>query len=98
MSDADTRHDESSDDLLVDATAVEGVTWSAAPLAGAVLVQVSAHGATAAATVVRDPADPTERAALRLRWHEPHRRVAPGQSVVLYDPGDRFVLGGGTAS
>ena len=25
----------------------------------------------------------------RVRWHEPQRRVAPGQSVVFYDPTDR---------
>jgi tRNA U34 2-thiouridine synthase MnmA/TrmU len=30
-------------------------------------------------------------------WHVPHRRVAAGQTVVLYDGDDRFVLGGGIA-
>ena len=28
---------------------------------------------------------------------EPQRRVAPGQSVVFYDPSNRYVLGGGIA-
>ena len=32
-----------------------------------------------------------------LRWREPQRRVAPGQSVVMYDDADRVVLGGGIA-
>jgi tRNA-specific 2-thiouridylase len=35
---------------------------------------------------------------LDVRWHEPQRRVAPGQSVVLYDPSDTYVLGGGVAT
>ena len=30
-----------------------------------------------------------------VRWHEPQRVVAAGQSVVFYDPTDRWVLGGG---
>jgi tRNA-specific 2-thiouridylase len=33
-----------------------------------------------------------------VRWAEPQRRVAPGQSVVFYDLDDRRVLGGGLAS
>ena len=32
-----------------------------------------------------------------VRWHSPQRRVAPGQSVVFFDPTDRYVLGGGIA-
>ena len=38
------------------------------------------------------------RQAVVVRWHQPQRRVAPGQSVVLYDTTDTFVLGGGVAS
>jgi tRNA-specific 2-thiouridylase len=33
-----------------------------------------------------------------LRWHEPQRRVAPGQTVVLYDIADALVLAGGIAT
>ena len=33
-----------------------------------------------------------------LRWLTRQRRVAPGQSVVFYDPGDEHVLGGGIAA
>lgn len=40
-----------------------------------VLVQVSAHGQAFPAALYGD----------RLRWHEPQRVVAPGQSVVFYD-------------
>ncbi|NDH44756.1 MAG: hypothetical protein EBY04_00055 [Actinobacteria bacterium] len=57
-----------------------------------VLVQASAHGAAQPAVI--------ESSAARefvVRWMTPQRRVAPGQSVVLYDATNRFVLGGGTA-
>jgi tRNA-specific 2-thiouridylase len=32
-----------------------------------------------------------------VEWQQPQRRVAPGQSVVFYDPTDTRVLGGGIA-
>jgi tRNA-specific 2-thiouridylase len=54
-----------------------------------VLVQVSAHGTPQPATV--------SEGGTRVAWHEPQRRVAPGQSVVFYDLTDRYVLGGGIA-
>jgi tRNA-specific 2-thiouridylase len=81
-----------ADELLVGETAVRDVTWSAAPVDGPVLVQSSAHGAAVAAVVA--PA----AGGIVLRWLAPHRRIAPGQSVVLYDGDDRCVLGGGTAA
>jgi len=34
---------------------------------------------------------------LVLRFATPQRRIAPGQSVVCYDPTNSFVLGGGIA-
>jgi len=77
------------EDLLVDELALGRCSWvDGEPPARRVLVQTSAHGAVSAATW--DPA----RA--MLRFDEPARRVAPGQSVVLYD-GD-LVLGGGLAA
>ena len=76
-------------DLLVDELAVEGLAWVGPAVAGRVEVQVSAHGTAHAGHVT--PAG--ERA--RIRLAEPVRRVAPGQSVVLYHGDD--VLGGGTA-
>ena len=74
------------DDLLTRSLVVERMTWVDAPVAGEVEVQYSAHGAARAATF----ADGV------VRWSRPQRRVAPGQSVVLYR-GDE-VLGGGVAS
>ena len=54
-----------------------------------VLVQGSAHGERVAAVAHVDGATMT------LTWSRPNRRIAPGQTVVLYDPSDIFVLGGG---
>lgn len=73
------------DELLVEAQAVDGLAWSHEPLDGELLVQCSAHGRPQPAVV--DGAV--------VRWRRPQRRVAPGQSVVLYR-GDE-VVGGGTA-
>jgi tRNA-uridine 2-sulfurtransferase len=81
-----------ADDLLVDETAVGPMAWSAEPIAGRVLVQTSAHGATALAVATK-----RDDGTVSLCWHAPHRRVAPGQSVVLYDASDTCVLGGGPA-
>jgi tRNA-specific 2-thiouridylase len=71
--------------LLTDAVAIEAPTWVDGEPDGEVLVQSSAHGAVTAATY---------RAGV-VRFAEPVRKIAPGQSVVLYD-GDA-VLGGGVA-
>ena len=67
--------------------AAAGTSWvDEAVVPGArVLAQASAHGVAAPATWHGD----------RLRWAAPQRRVAPGQTVVLYD-GDR-VLGAAVA-
>lgn len=76
--------------LDVPAQTVGGLAWSAEPVDGPFEVQVSAHGRTAVAELVTD--DDGEGV---LVWAEPQRRVAPGQSIVLYH-GDR-VVGGGAA-
>ena len=81
----------SADDLLVDELAVEAVTWVGVPAFGVVEAQVSAHGDPCPATVA-----PGEAGGVHVRLHAPLRRVAPGQSVVLYRGDD--VLGGGTAA
>jgi tRNA-specific 2-thiouridylase len=65
--------------------------WAGAAPSGRVVAQCSAHG---------DPHPGRfEPSTGVLRWDQPQRRVAPGQSVVLYDPqtGDT-VLGGGRAA
>ena len=77
--------------LLVEEQAVGAVGWVDEPCAGPVLVQCSAHGTPRPAEAVPDGDH------VRLRWATPQRRVAPGQSVVLYDLADERVLGGGTA-
>jgi tRNA-uridine 2-sulfurtransferase len=80
-----------AEDLLDAGLRLSGVTWAERPVTGTVDAQCSAHGTPTPATVaLPDAADPTT---VDLRWHEPQRRVAPGQSVVLY-AGDE-VLGGG---
>ena len=79
----------SLEDLLVDEIPLGTMSWvDAAPPAGQrVEVQMSAHGRTVGATW-----DPAGRVALT----ETVRRVAPGQSVVLYR--DDAVIGGGPAT
>ena len=54
-----------------------------------VLVQGSAHGDRGAGVVAIDGDE------LTIRWSRPHRRIAPGQTVVFYDASDTIVLGGG---
>lgn len=53
--------------------------------------QLSAHGEPIGVAALREVAD-----GLEVTWATPHRRVAPGQSVVLYD--DDLVMGGGTVT
>lgn len=81
--------------LLRDDLHVHRMMWSHEPLAlgSKVLVQTSAHGATQPALL-----EEVSDHGVHLRWCEPQRRVAPGQSVVLYDPTDRMVFGGGIAA
>lgn len=92
-------------DLLVDSTTCSRLVWpGSAPGSGGnavtadngadgveVVAQASAHGTPVPATVVPTSADTVE-----VRWGEPVRRVAPGQSIVFYR-GD-VVLGGGVVS
>jgi tRNA-specific 2-thiouridylase len=66
---------------------VGAMVWADQPYHGDVMVQCSAHGAAVAAHFEDSV----------IRWSEPQRRVAPGQSVVLFDPENRYVLGGGIA-
>ncbi len=76
-------------DLLVDQTELTQVVWAHEPVEGPVLAQISAHGKTAPASF-KDGV---------VHWDKPHRKVAPGQSVVLYTDTDdgEVVLGGGLA-
>ena len=69
--------------LLAEEVELLSVDWVDGPIARPLLVQTSAHGHVRAGTV-----DGTT-----VRFERPERRVAPGQSVVLYD-GDEVVAGG----
>jgi tRNA-specific 2-thiouridylase len=85
-------------DLLTSGHTVHNMTWVHSPAHAlrfeTVLVQCSAHGVPKSATVAVD----ADGSTVYVRWAEPQRRISPGQSMVLYDPTDRFVLGGGICS
>lgn len=90
-------------DLLDARLVVERVVWTADPVSGPVLAQCAAHGSPHPATVSaeletlgRSRRDQASRFRVVVRWDEPQRRVAAGQSVVFYD-GD-VVVGGGIAA
>lgn len=76
------------DALDADEQPISGVTWADQPCVGEVMVQCSAHGAAVPAWLDGGA----------VSWREPQRRVAPGQSVVFYDPSNSYVLGGGIAT
>jgi len=76
-------------DLLRPALVVEAMSWVDGPVAATVRVQRSAHGATDLADIR------VEGDRVHVDWQVPQTRVAPGQSVVFYDEGDRRVIGGG---
>jgi tRNA-uridine 2-sulfurtransferase len=76
-------------DLLRSGVELERVVWAGGPLSGPLAAQCSAHGRPRAARV--EPVGDGDRA--RVEFDRPERRVAPGQSVVLYD-GDEVVGGG----
>jgi tRNA-specific 2-thiouridylase len=75
----------SLEDLMTTRVELDGLRWLAgdSPANGRVDVQCSAHGAPVGGRVEGDT----------VLFDEPHRRVAPGQSVVLYQ-GDEVVAGG----
>jgi tRNA-specific 2-thiouridylase len=79
--------------LLCDEVALHSMCWVDAPLSGLVRAQCSAHGEAVPASVeLRAEGEAV------VRWDEPRSRVAPGQSVVLYDRATGAeVLGGGIA-
>jgi tRNA-specific 2-thiouridylase len=82
-----------ADELLVDAVELAAPVWAVGrPAAGALLLaQTSAHGAPRSA-IVREVDDDR----VVVAFDEPVRRVAPGQSVVLYEADE--VVGGGVVS
>jgi tRNA-specific 2-thiouridylase len=77
-------------DLRVEALTLGAMVWASGPVQGPAAAQCSAHGAPRPARV--EPLG-TGRERATVRFERPERRVAPGQSVVLYD-GDEVVGGG----
>jgi tRNA-specific 2-thiouridylase len=73
-------------DLETAITPLESWTWTGRPVDGLVELQCSAHGPVAEGRVLDG----------RVEWSAPHRRIAPGQSVVAYR--DDTVVGGGIAT
>ncbi|HEY5385146.1 MAG TPA: aminomethyltransferase beta-barrel domain-containing protein, partial [Acidimicrobiales bacterium] len=74
------------------------LTWVDRPLApwSRAVAQVSAHGRPVPCTLI--PAD-TETDAIEVRFDDPQRPVAPGQTVALYDALDPdAVVGAGIAA
>lgn len=73
----------SRDDLLVDSVTLVDLQWVDAPVQGPLAAQASAHGTPLGCRVEGN----------EIVFDQPTRRVAPGQTVVLYD-GDVVVAGG----
>ncbi len=73
-------------DTLTETLEIKGLRWVSQPVADQLHVQTSAHG----------PANPASLSGTTVQWHQPSRRIAPGQSVVFY-LGDE-VAGGATAA
>jgi tRNA-specific 2-thiouridylase len=71
------------EDLLTHVVELEHIDWVDGVVAGSLAAQTSAHGTPRPCHVEGDT----------VRFDEPQRRVAPGQTVVLYD-GDQVVAGG----
>jgi tRNA-specific 2-thiouridylase len=78
-------------DLYDERLGIVGLSWADEPLRepARVMVPCSAHGA---------PRPATFDGRATIVWDEPQRRVAPGQSVVLYDPTNTWVHGGAIAT
>jgi tRNA-specific 2-thiouridylase len=84
--------------LFCQAVVVNNIVWSSETdverlrVNNDVLVQSSAHGVALPATV-----EVLTESEIRLNWLVPQRRIAPGQSVVLYNVTNSYVLAGGIA-
>ena len=74
-------------DLLVDGQPVADLRWATGPELGPLLVRCGAHGEPRPGRI-----QPGAQGAAVVRWDEPQRRVAAGQSVVAYQ-GDEVVAG-----
>ncbi len=77
------------------------LTWVDRPLAPGTraVAQVSAHGRPVPCTVLAQPDDTGNDGGMEVRFDDPQRPVAPGQTVALYDACDPdAVVGAGIAA
>ena len=81
-----------ADDLLTHHVTIGQLAWADQPIQGRVLVQCSAHGDPQPASIHPSPDRPDEA---DVRFDERQRKIAPGQSVVLFHAD--LVQGGGIA-
>ena len=74
--------------------ALHSMVWAGgAPESGRYRVQCSAHGTSLPCSVAVVDDD-----RVQVTLDRPHRRIAPGQSAVLYDDTDSYVVAGGLVS
>jgi tRNA-uridine 2-sulfurtransferase len=89
-------------DLQRNSLALHSMVWAGGvPVAGRYRVQCSAHGTSLPCTVSLVDADTTgdkPGKKVQVSLDAPHRRIAPGQSAVLYDESDSYVVAGGLVS
>ena len=81
-------------DLQRDSLALYSMVWAGGvPAAGRYRVQCSAHGTSLPCSVALVDGDKVQ-----VTLDAPHRRIAPGQSAVLFDETDSYVVAGGLVS
>ena len=85
------------EDLQVTEVALHDMVWPAGLVEGDVMAQCSAHGIPQPAQVTSTASEGAGVTAT-VRFAAPQRRVAAGQSVVLYHPTADHVVGGGIVS
>jgi tRNA-specific 2-thiouridylase len=82
------------DDLQRTGLALHSMVWAGGtPVPGRYRVQCSAHGTSLPCRV-----DIVGGDRVQVTLDAPHRRIAPGQSAVLYDETDSYVVAGGLVS
>ena len=86
-------------DLMRTGLALHTMVWaSGVPAGGRYRVQCSAHGEAMPCTVELLDGDTGLGNTVQVTLDVPHRRIAPGQSAVLYDEANTYVVAGGLVS
>jgi tRNA-specific 2-thiouridylase len=83
------------EELYSDELEADDLNWLVTPPSGPIRVSAQIRYRSPAAPAV---ASPGPSHTLRIRFEEPQRAIAPGQSVVLYDGAGDRLLGGATIS